>query len=181
MPRPQRSCHHLLRPHDFDRFWSKAVRMANGCLEWTACLDRVGYGQFGFVENGKVWMARAHRVAWEMARNKLEPGQYVCHRCDNRKCVDPDHLFVGTQIENMRDMINKNRPTCLAGRGEWRGSKHGNAKVTEADVLAIRAEVARGKHGVQARMARKYGVSQSVVSSIVRRDTWTHLPNEQEH
>lgn len=97
------------------RFWSK-VSKSEGCWEWTAAL-RSGYGVF--YADGR--LHRAHRVSWEIANGPIAEGLLVCHRCDNRRCVRPDHLFLGTSTDNNRDMTEKGRhgtahkPTCKRG------------------------------------------------------------------
>lgn len=92
------------------RFWSK-VRKGDGCWEWQAKRFDNGYGSFAVSRNKN---QGAHRVAWELTNGPIPAGMSVLHHCDNRPCVRPDHLFLGTQLDNMRDMLAK-------GRQRWRG------------------------------------------------------------
>jgi hypothetical protein len=156
------------------RFWAK-VRKGDGCWEWTASKDKKGYGQIGQMHGGKSIPLFAHRVSWEMHNGSAE-GLLVCHHCDNPACVNPDHLFLGTQRDNMRDASRKGR---LGGENSWprryperikRGEDHGQAKLCEADVRAIRAS---GETGIA--LAERYGVSDSVIFRAKNRKTWKHV------
>ena len=95
------------------RFWAHVRKDAGGCWEWTA--NRAGggrqrlYGQFTYQENRRQVHVYAHRFAWGLARGPIPRGYYVCHSCDNGRCVRPDHLFIGTQFDNMRDASRKGR------------------------------------------------------------------------
>lgn len=98
-----------------ERFWAK-VEKTDGCWLWTAALSTTGYGRIGV---GKK-MAYTHRLSWEMHNGPIPPGMHICHHCDNPKCVRPDHLFLGTRTDNMRDMWRKGRGwSPWAARAEW--------------------------------------------------------------
>lgn len=132
-----------------------------GCLEWVAGKNASGYGTF--TAGGVTYPA--HRVAWSLAHG--DPGgQCVLHRCDNRICVNPAHLFLGTRFDNNKDAASK----CRIPYGE----AHKDARLTEADVVAMRVEYHEGAS--QAVIAQKYGIATSNVSSIVRGLKWRHAP-----
>ena len=145
------------------RFWSKVNRTApNGCWEWAGPRNRDGYGHFQ--AGGR--SVRAHRFSREMDAGPIPAGLCVCHRCDNPSCVRPDHLFVGTQAENLRDMHAK-------GRGRFpRGQDNGRSKLDEVSVRFIRA--LRGKVP-QRRLASMCGVSKTLVVLVQRREVWEHI------
>jgi hypothetical protein len=120
-----------------------------------------------------------------LEHGSIPHGRYVLHRCDNRRCCNPSHLFVGTQQDNMDDMLAKGRE----GMGEAKahhGSAHGRAKLTEADVLAIRAGTAGKAFGRDPQtgrlvgrgardLAERYGVSVATINQIARRHIWKHI------
>lgn len=113
-----------------DRFWRGVVRGApDECWPWKDTLNHRGYGVFGRL--GKQW--RAHRVSYELHVGPIPEGMAICHRCDNRLCVNPKHLFVGSHADNVKDMVAKGRQ-----RGAPRGLKNGNGKLSLEQVAAIR-------------------------------------------
>lgn len=128
--------------------------------------DRKGYGQIYY--EGRV--LRLHRVAWFLAYG-VWPTLSVLHRCDTPLCQNPDHLFEGTQADNMRDMALKDR--CPRAHPWGRGEKAHNAKLTEVDVREIRA--LRGIK-TQKQLASSYGVAPSLISHIHSRKAWVWLP-----
>lgn len=132
------------------------------CWNWIKDLDKKGYGQIHDYKNGKRVTRAAHRVSYEINKGEIPQGMIVCHSCDNRKCVNPNHLWIGTTQDNINDKLKKNRGLY--------GSKHQNSKLTEEDVLEIRASSEKKAH-----LARKYKVSFMVITSILRRNTWKHI------
>lgn len=149
-----------------ERFWSKVqTGAADECWLWTASCFWDGYGQFS---RNRI-MRRAHRVAWEFTNGAIPPGLLVCHRCDQPKCVNPSHLFLGTVQDNSDDMVRKNRQA----RQDVRGTKNPNAKLTEADVSAIRIST-----GTFRSIGAKFGVSGRMVSYIKTGQSW-NTPREQ--
>lgn len=139
-----------------DRFFEK-VKKSDGCWEWLAKKNNKGYGMFS-AERGRGKFKTAHRVSYELARGKIPSGQWVLHHCDNPACVNPDHLFLGDNIANVRDMHNK-------GRG-WGGI----GPETAYAVLWCSASGLSRK-----RIMEEYGVSLHVVKDIVARRCWLSL------
>jgi len=121
-------------------------------LEWNGSLAKNGYGNFHL--NGKT--EYAHRVAWELANGPSD--LFILHRCDNRKCVNVEHLFLGTFDENMADMVAKKRQAY--------GERSGRAKLSDKDILAIRAS-----NELQASLASRFNVTQSHISMVRARKT----------
>lgn len=131
------------------------------CWEWAASLNTYGYGQLAV---GGTRPEAASRVAYAAWVGEIPDGGVVCHRCDNPPCINPDHLFLGTKAINNRDMADKQR----SANGERKAHK-----LTDAHVEAIRDRYAAG--GVAQRtLAREYGVSQQLVSHLVRRTRRAH-------
>lgn len=136
--------------------------LPSGCWTWEGALERDGYGRFS---TGADSWERAHRVAWELFHGPIPDGLCVLHRCDNRACVRPDHLFLGTPGDNAADRDAKGRAAS--------GSRNGRAKLTEAEVLAIRAEVAAGRsmYGV----AKRRGLNPTTVQDLVSGKNWRRV------
>jgi hypothetical protein len=152
-------------PNEHDRFWSKvAVAGPDECWEWQRMRQRQGYGMYSV--SGK--MKYAHRVAWEFMHGPISDGLHVLHKCDNPPCCNPNHLFLGTHTDNMRDMFAKGR--CHSARGE----RNVNSKLTEVIVKEMRRLYATGAH-TQTDLAAMYGVHVSLVHLVVRGKIWKHL------
>jgi micrococcal nuclease len=141
------------------------------CLTWTGFVNPRGYGQIN--RGGRdLGLALTHRVSWEQAYGPIPDELNVLHRCDNPPCCRPDHLFLGTIADNNADMLAKGRynvtPECMP-----RGSDNHNAKLTEEVVREARELHAQGMTGKS--LAARYGVSRATMSSMLRRQTWTHV------
>ena len=134
------------------RFERKYAVTPSGCWEWTAALTADGYGRIR--SGGRP--AKAHRVAWELYRGSVPEGMFVCHRCDNPSCVNPDHLFLGTPADNMRDMIAKGRA--------HHGERHPSHKLTDEQVEQIRSLAGTMS---QRAIARMFGVKQPAICRIL--------------
>jgi HNH endonuclease len=160
---------------DKERFCEKFEAVTeSGCWIWTGALERkYGYGFFQF--QGK--LRNAHRVSWQLFRGEIPKGMFVLHRCDVSACVNPYHLFLGTQADNMADKVAKGRQAKGMTHGSVtvpdalpRGTDHWKNKLTESDVRAIRASTL-----TQTELSHQYDVSVQQIHRIVHRQSWTHL------
>ena len=145
----------------FEEILGSAYDVNGECWEWNRGKIPDGYGVLKVV--GRNWLA--HRLAYLLAHGELDDDSYVCHRCDNPSCIRPEHLFVGTQTENMQDMSKKGRG------GRVRGETHFRARLNVETVRQIRHQ----HHNLgysQERIARLFDVSQSTISAVIQRKTW---------
>ena len=144
------------------RFWSKVDRGIS-CWEWTACKGRNGYGQFKY-HGSPVW---AHRFSAYVVG--LIPSVHtdlkVLHKCDNPACVNPAHLFTGTDNDNVQDKVRKGR--------QAKGETSGRAKLTEMDVRYIRYKASTGT--TRKELAKEFEMDVSSVGYIIRRKLWPHV------
>lgn len=143
-----------------ERFWSK-VKKTKTCWIWTTG-KRKGYGVFCI----KFKTLKAHRFSWEICKGPIPKNILVLHKCDNRACVKPSHLFLGTQQDNMKDMMSKNR--------QAKGEKHSQVKLTEKEVLRIRYLYSKGNIS-QRKLAKQFNVTQPMITNIVKRQNWKHI------
>lgn len=158
------------KPSLHDAFHSRISQQASGCWFWTGQkAGKEGYGVYQTAKfrdaSGKYVRERiyAHRLGWELFYGPIADGFEVCHRCDTPQCVNPTHLFLGTHADNQADMRNKGRSPA--------GQRHGNAKITEFDVVAI-----RNSRETLAVLSERYGLSPQTVSEIKNRKIWQHVP-----
>lgn len=150
-----------------ERFWG-FVRMWSltnpGCFEWAGYLQTDGYGTF---YPGDKASSLAHRTSWEIHNGPIPEGLFVLHKCDNPKCVNPDHLFLGSQQENVDDMIRKGRKVYDAAP---QGERHGGSKLRTVDVVSIRTSDL--PDGV---LAKAYGVARTTINRIKSRALWASV------
>jgi len=141
-----------------ENFWPQvSTGTKKVCWPWAGKLSPEGYGR----PKGD-----AHRIAWELTHGKIPKGKCVLHRCDNRPCCNPSHLFLGTRKENNADRDRKGR---LA-----RGTRIGTSKLTERDVMELRAEYAKG-NTTHRELAAKRGLDHTTVGDILRGTRWQHV------
>ena len=147
---------------------SSTTRTPSGCMERHTNLGGSN-GAYSRVLVGSRATGRkhvyAHRFVWETLNQPLTPGQCVLHRCDNPKCINPEHLFVGTQADNMKDMAAKGRG------GAPRGAKHLSAKLTEEQAKYVLASSANSSA-----LAKELGVTYQTIYALRTGITWKHLP-----
>lgn len=138
---------------DIDGFFGRVTRDdSSGCWEWRTVSGR-GYGVFkGFP---------AHRISWKIHKNTDPYGSYVLHKCDNRACVNPDHLYLGTQSDNMRDMWQRDRRRYNSG-----AARHGWEKIDQ-----IRSAYMTGRYSLS-ELGRMFGMNRSLVFKIVNNTIW---------
>ena len=144
-----------------ERFWEKVTRAApDQCWMWAASKNAKGYGTIGVDYSSRL----AHRVAWELETGPIPDGAVICHHCDTPGCVNPAHLFLGTQADNVADMRAKGR------NNGPRGERCHTAKLNENDVREIRASTLKN-----AELARRHGVTGSMIAAIRHRKSWKHV------
>lgn len=148
-----------------ERFLAK-ISFGPDCWIWLGATYSAPGLPYGLVwqNEGKTWRT-AHRVMWELKRGAIPEGLQVLHRCDNPRCVNPEHLFLGTAAENANDRHAKRR--------DARGVKHGRAKLSEQQVQEIRVRAAGGQ-SVNS-LAKEFGVTQGVARKVVLRELWKHV------
>ena len=169
--RVEQTCHnklcvnpsHLLVRSEQDRFWSFVQKLSDGCWDWIGAFDEDMYGLFRLDRHGK--QIRATHYSWLLHVGRPVPKRiHVCHTCDHPYCVNPEHLFLGTNQDNTADRHAKGRDAC--------GIKHGKARLTEDNVLFIRQS-----NLSHAALGRMFHVSASTIAKIRKRLLWKSIPD----
>lgn len=151
----------------------------NGCINWKGRLSKNGYSVMGIgsrVDNSRTTVY-VHRISFEIHKGIIPKGMLVCHICDNRKCVNPDHLFLGTPKDNSQDMVKKGR--CVMKKGQIPPQfisnimNKINAKLTINEVIEIKKRLSLNEYYID--LAKEYGVSRGCISDIKRNATWKNV------
>lgn len=146
-------------------FFNK-VQKTESCWNWIGLTNNKGYGIINRHHSHR--MTVASRVSWEIHRGPIPEGIFVCHHCDNPLCVNPDHLFLGSQTDNMRDCVKKGRLNVA----DHRGKQNPFSKLTDSDIRCIRS---LANSLTQQAIADRFGIKQCHVSKIVLRQSWNHV------
>jgi hypothetical protein len=155
---------HLYIDNPHDRFWAKVnIKEPSQCWLWTGSVCPDGYGVATINKQHK----RTHRISWELTHGTIPKGKSVLHKCDNPPCVNPTHLFLGTQQDNITDMDAKGR------RGSAIGVNNGKSKLTETDIVTIRSLHKQGMVGTK--IAAQFNVHNSAIYKILNGVNWKHI------
>lgn len=146
-----------LNQRDKERFLTK-VEKTNSCWIWKEGIDLSGYGRFHLTRTHSI---AAHRFSWLIFKGSIPEGMLVCHTCDTPFCVNPEHLFLGTDKDNSDDKLTKNRQGLLC-------------KLTSKQVLEIRCKYIPRIYS-QSKLAREYNVNQTTIHNIVHNHSWKHV------
>ena len=159
----------MSRKQTSESFWARvSIGKKSDCWEWQGACNSVGYGNVAW--DGKIYVS--HRIsAWlsglisdpSAPKHTTEKG-YVLHKCDNRKCCNPSHFFIGNFSDNMKDAYTKKR------KAQPKGANHVNAKLSAKQVIQIRKRYTKGEYQVP--LAKEFGVSQRVISLVVRGESY---------
>lgn len=154
----------------FNKRWKEAE---NGCWLWTGAVFNHGYGCFNSKFGGKRWVTTASRASYILHKGEIAEGLVVCHTCDNPLCVNPDHLFLGTDKDNVQDAIQKGRFQNTGNPCYQRGSDRTRAILTEDAVRAMRARRKAGERVTE--IAKAYGIEEGTARAAINRHTWKHV------
>lgn len=159
-----------------DEMLARAIRIFNetewwsspkGCKIWPKSTDTGGYGIIVLreIRERRNRHFGCHRLAWEMTHGPIPEGMFICHKCDTRRCCNPDHMFIGTERDNWNDMREKRRNP--------RGERHPHAKLSESQVAEIKWKLAQGQ--TRASIGQEYGVAEGTIGNIKQGNNWKHV------
>jgi hypothetical protein len=152
------------------RFWDKVkIGKKSDCWPWIGTVannPKFPYGNFKMA-GGKGHHKQAHRYSYELHNGRIQLGMIICHKCDNPRCVNPDHLFVGTYKDNGADMASKNRSAF--------GEKCSKAKLKERDIILIFRMIKVRPDIQQRELAQIFNVSQPTIGNVLKRETWRRV------
>lgn len=146
----------------------KYIEKTETCWLWTGAMDKDGYGLFSTYWPKK--QNRVHRYLFELFNGPVPDHMNVLHKCDVRRCCNPDHLFLGTHLDNIKDMDKKHRRV----NASQKGSANGESKLTEDQVIKIRNEYPTTGETMK-EIGARYGVTKSNIAQIVYRTSWKHI------
>lgn len=160
-----------MRKQTASSFWEKVdIKGQNDCWNWKKSKKLNGYGQL-------LWNYKnvySHRTAWILSNGDIPQGLFVCHKCDNPACCNPNHLWLGTPITNVLDMMNKGRYYLNSNRAWAHGSTHYSSKFTNETIVKIR-KMYEDKPNQYKWLADLFNVSSNCIYAIVTRKTWKHV------
>lgn len=158
------------------KFEEKVIRK-EGCWDWDGYCDPCGYPRFTIRTIGKI---RGHQASYLIYKGKLVKGKYICHRCNNSRCTNPDHIYLGTPQDNVRDMIESGRRVITYGLPSnnttltsAKGSKNGSAVLDELKVRKIKKMLFLGISCIK--IAKEFGVGKTTIYRIKYGTHWTHV------
>ena len=160
-PLEKKSFHELNPKERLDKFVT--IDLKSQCWIWTGSKNKKNYGCIHFKGKTRI----AHRLAYELYKGQIPKGLLVCHNCDNPSCINPDHLFLGTNQDNSNDKFSKNREKILYGQS------NGNSKLTTNEVVNIKRMLISGYTPTE--ISRKFNVSDGAIFSIRDNNTWRHV------
>lgn len=143
--------------------FSGKTRINGDCIEFTRAKCPQGYGRVWY--KNKIWLS--HRLSYRLSFGKFDEALFVCHHCDNPACINPDHLFLGTNRDNLDDMLRKGRSQ------KCQGELHSQRKLTEEEIVSIRKD-----ERIYRLIAAEYGIAEAYVSRIKSKQTWPHVESE---
>lgn len=158
------TCQLGLSPLKERLFWAHANKTET-CWLWEGACNIYGHGVFSLDSEHKGTRTGAHRAAWILTYGEIPVGYVVCHRCDVPACINPEHLFLGTQADNIADKVSKGR--------QARGETHGQAKLTENQVKTIKKAIVAGYENRE--ISKVFLVSRSLISLIRHNKIWSHV------